>query len=172
MMREISLDKTSANPKDSASPDVEIRGVLLPLQATYLLLPNVTVVEVIGFREEEQIENAPGWLRGLVTWSQRRIPVVSFEYFVHQEVADAGYRARIALCKNLNGDPRLPFIGILCRSIPRLARVNNQTVAEVQLQEMMPEMTLKHITYNGEDAWIPDLEKLANSCVKILLPGV
>ncbi len=171
-MREIFLDEEPVKPKQAANPGVELRGVLLPLQATHLLLPNVTVVEVIGFREEEPVKNAPGWLRGLVTWNQRRIPVVSFEYFVHQESAHAGYRARIALCHNLNGDARLPFIGILCKSIPRLARVNDQTVTEVQFQEIMPEMTLKHITYNGEDAWIPDLDKLADSCVKVLLPGV
>jgi len=170
MIREISLDEPAVTtPKN---PGVELRGVLLPLQATSLLLPNVTVVEVIGYREEDPVENAPGWLRGLVTWNQRRIPVISFEYFVHQEAADVGYRARIALCHNIGGDPRLPFIGILCKSIPRLARVNDQTVAEVQFQELAPQMTLKHITYNGEDAWIPDMDKLAEECTKILLPVV
>jgi chemosensory pili system protein ChpC len=168
MIREISLDEPAVStPKN---PGVELRGVLLPLQATSLLLPNVTVVEVIGFREEDPVENAPGWLRGLVTWNQRRIPVISFEYFVYQEAANAGYRARIALCRNITGDPRLPFIGILCKSIPRLARVNDQTVAEVHFQEIAPQMTLKHITYNGEDAWIPDMDKLSDECAKILFP--
>jgi len=170
MIREISLDEPAVStPKN---PGVELRGVLLPLESTSLLLPNVTVVEVIGFREEDPVKNAPGWLRGLVTWNQRRIPVISFEYFVHQEAAHAGYRARIALCHNISGDPRLPYIGILCKSIPRLARVNDQTVAEVQFHELAPQMTLKHITYNGEDAWIPDIEKLADECAKILLPVV
>ncbi len=170
MIREISLDEPAVNtpPKN---PGVELRGVLLPLEATNLLLPNLTVIEVIGFREEDPVKNAPEWLRGLITWNQRRIPVISFEYFVHQEAANVGYRARIALCHNISGDPRLPFIGILCKSIPRLARVNDQTVSEVRLQEIAPDMTLKHITYNGEDAWIPDMDKLADACIKVLLPN-
>lgn len=167
MIREISLDEP-VKPSTQANPGVEVRGVLLPLQKTHLLLPNLTVVDVIGFREEDPVDNSPGWLRGSVNWNQRRIPVITCEYFVHEEVGEPGYRSRIALCHSLLDDQRMPFIGILCSSIPRLARINDSSMQEVRVQEIMPEMMLKHVKYNAEDAWIPDIEKLSQACLDLM----
>lgn len=157
----------AAENLQSSQPD-DLRGVLLPLHDTHLLLPNVTVSEVIGYRDPEPIDAAPDWLLGTVTWRQRKVPLVSFEYFVLKEAAEPGYRSRIALCHNLLANPQMPFIGILCNSIPRLARVNTDTVSESMLQELLPEMTLKHLTYNTEDAWIPDLEALGKAAAEYL----
>lgn len=162
-------DQTTAPITNQATPQSnDLRGVLLPLHDTHLILPNVTVAEVIGYREPDPLVNAPEWLLGTVTWRQRRLPLVSFEVFVHREAIEPGYRARIALCHNLHDDPQLPFIGILCNSIPRLARVNNDTVTEPMINEMLPEMTLKHLSYSGQDAWIPDLDALGKAAAGYL----
>ena len=161
MINEIELD-LDFEPTPSDTSD-DVRGVLLPLRQTQLLLPNVTVSEVIGYRHPDPVENAPGWLLGSVTWRQRKVPIVSFEYFVHKAASRPGYRSRIALCHNLHDNPQMPFVGILCNSIPRLARVNTDTVAEPFLNELLPEMAIRHITYSGQDAWIPDIEALGKA---------
>lgn len=146
----------------------DLRGVLLPLQGSSLLLPNVTVAEVIGNRETEQVANAPDWLTGSLTWRQRKVPVVSFEYFLSKEIKDPGYRARIALCHNLSGNQRVPFIGMLCTSIPKLARVNNETLNEDESMNSLPQMTLKHAFYLEEEVWVPDLEALGEAAAGYL----
>ncbi len=155
----------TAEVTQQSQPDslADLRGVLLPLNETQLLLPNVTVSEVIGYRDPDPVINAPAWMLGSVTWRQRKVPLVTFEYFVLKEAAAPGYRSRIALCHNLHANPEVPFIGILCNSIPRLARVNSETIHEDMMQEFLPEMTLKHLTYRGEDAWIPDIEALGKA---------
>ena len=163
MINEIELDLDFESSSPSTDPSDELRGVLLPLRETQLLLPNVTVSEVIGYRLPDPVNNAPGWLLGSVTWRQRKVPIVSFEYFVHKAASRPGYRSRIALCHNLHDNPQMPYVGILCNSIPRLARVNSGTVAEPYLNELLPEMAVRHITYSGQDAWIPDIEALGKA---------
>ena len=160
---ELNLDETPAPVSTE-----DLRGVLLPLNGTQLLLPNVTVSEVIGYRDPSPVANAPGWMMGSLTWRQRKVPVITFEYFVLKEAAEPGYRSRIALCHNLAGNPEVPYIGILCNSIPKLARVNTDTIDESMLQEFLPEMTLKHLTDKGEDAWIPDIEALGKAAAGYL----
>ena len=164
-MREINLEESTPKPIE---PGEEVRAVLLPLQDTNLLLPNITVAEVIGYREEDPVVNAPEWLRGVVNWNRRKIPVVSFEYFIHSEAVEPGYRARIAVCHNLLHHNDMPFVGILCSSIPRLARANASSVTEPMMQEILPDMTYRHVSYNGEDAWLPNFEKLCAETHKVM----
>ena len=154
--------------KQTTSVVEDVRGVLLPLQGSSLLLPYITVAEVIGNRETEQVANAPDWLMGSVTWRQRKVPVVSFEYFLSKHATDPGYRARIALCHNLSANPRVPFIGMLCTSIPKLARVNNETLRESDRVKELPQMTLKHAYYLDEEVWVPDLESLGEAAAGYL----
>ena len=123
MIREIELDLGIEEAPAPISSD-DLRGVVLPLHDTSLLLPNISVFEVIGYRDPDPVVNAPSWLMGSINWRERKLPIISFEYFVHKEAAESGYRSRIAVCHNLQSNPQVPYIGIMCSSIPRLARVN------------------------------------------------
>ena len=42
----------------------EIRGLMIPVTGTKVLLPNATVAEVITYSVPEKIPNAPIWLLG------------------------------------------------------------------------------------------------------------
>jgi len=161
----------AATQISSQQASADIRGVLLPIEQTHLLLPNVTVAEVIGFRDAEPLVDAPGWLTGTITWRQRKVPVVAFEFFLNNRVSPPGHRARIALCHNLRGNPGIAYIGIICQSIPRLARVNASTITEADPADaLLPEMTLRHLYYGNEDVWIPDIEALGEAA-EVYLSG-
>jgi len=146
----------------------EIRGVLFPLSEGQLLLPNLTMLEVIGFREAEGVKGAPEWLLGMVRWNQRRIPLVIFDYFISHQIPEPGYHARIAICYNPKADSRIPLIAILCHSVPRLARLNRETLKDVD-DSAFTQMVLKKVRYQDADAWIPDLPGLADM-MDIYLP--
>lgn len=165
------LDIQSSDEIDSAAQE-DLRGVLLPLQHTQILLPNVTVSEVIGYRETDLVANAPDWLLGSINWRQRKVPVVAFDYFLSKAVSAPGYRARIALCHNLRGNPKLPFIGMLCSSIPRLARVNSETLRDDDQAGKLPHMTLSHAYYLDEEVWVPDLEAIGEAAAGYLFSDV
>ena len=55
---------------------MEVRGVLLPLQSGQLLLPNISVSEVVGYGEPEEVpKGAPDWLHGVMSWRHYQVPL-------------------------------------------------------------------------------------------------
>ena len=56
----------------------EIRGLMIPVTGTRVLLPNATVAEVITYSVPEKIADAPAWLLGRLSWRGWRLPLFSF----------------------------------------------------------------------------------------------
>ena len=51
----------------------DIRGVLIRVGATQLLLPNATISEVLSYSPPEPVEDAPDWLLGRLRWRGRAV---------------------------------------------------------------------------------------------------
>ena len=62
----------------------ELYSLLVPLSGERLIVPRACVAEVIGYQPPAQMTNAPPWYAGLVVWSGRSVPVVSFEGMLGQ----------------------------------------------------------------------------------------
>ncbi len=137
--------------------DLEIRGVLLPLNAAQLLLPNASVSEVVAFQDLTPASDMPEWFLGFQTWRFQEVPVISFEDLVETPSAAPGPRSRVAICNTLGGNPRRPFIGILLASTPRLVRVTQQVIAPQDNLHDLGSAVQREVVINGEDAWIPDM---------------
>jgi len=136
----------------------DVRGVIMPLSPLPLLLPNAALAEVISYRQPEAWENAPPWFLGLLDWRHRLIPIVNASVDSSTEM-NFGHRARIAVCNTLNGNDRLPFIGIVTEEIPHLVRLteNNLDDAETSYQDGVIK---KAVRVTGVDTIIPDLDWL------------
>ena len=138
-----------------------VRGVLLPLQQEqYLLLPNTSLSEVVGYRSPETApEGAPEWLLGNLRWRQFQVPLVSFDLLLDPSRREIGQRARIAICNSVAGNPRRPYLAILLRTVPRLARVSADTIAPLDESDLPP-LLARHLRVGDQEAWIPDLDAL------------
>ena len=138
----------------------EIRGLLLPLNARPLLLPNAAVAEIIDFHRLVPVPDAPEWVAGVTDWRQRRLPVVRFERLLGEDVA-ASQRQRIVVCHTLNPEASRPFVGIAASAIPRLVRVREETLAGEVLPEQWKDLPLcAALRVDGQPALIPDLPAL------------
>jgi len=137
--------------------DLEIRGVLLPLNDAQLLLPNASVSEVVAFQEPTLAPDMPAWFLGFQQWRFQDVPVISFEELVESPSAVPGPRSRVAICNTLGGNPRRPFIGVLLASMPRLVRVTQDIVAPQTNQHDLGPAVQREVIINGKDAWIPDI---------------
>lgn len=153
----------------SAQTQLEVRGVLLPLKAGQLLLPNASVSEVIGYRDPEPPpEDAPAWLLGIMSWRQYPIPLVSFDSLLGLSDTSIGARARIAICNTLNGNVDRPYVGILLRSIPHLVRVIEPLITPMEQPGDVDEMVARKVRISGQEAWIPDLDALESALEEVL----
>ena len=147
----------------------EIRGVLLPLQAGQLLIPNLLMSEVIGYREPDEIpRGAPDWLLGLIVWRHLTVPLVSYDVLLGEPIHEPGHRARIALCKTISAASARPYTALLLQSIPRLVSVNEQSIRITDNENQQHPLLSHSVSINGQQAWIPDLDALEASLQQIL----
>ena len=147
----------------------EVRGVLLPLHAGQLLIPNMLMPEVIGYREPDEIpKGAPDWLYGIVVWRYFSVPLVSFDALLGAPEQDIGHRARIALIKTVSDAGSRPYTAFLIQSIPRLVTVTEDSMAVIQSDGETNPLLAHHVRINDQDAWIPDLDALERSLIEIL----
>ena len=138
---------------------LEARGLLLPLDDSLLLLPNRTVVEIVGYREPEPVlKPVPNWYLGKISWQHAQIPLVSFDRPVAGEKKKSKYRSRIAICNTLNANKELPFIGILLSAIPQLARATEETIQPSEEPEILRDFLARQLRINEREVWIPDMD--------------
>lgn len=135
-----------------------IACLLAPIAGRQLLLPNVTVADVLPPTDLlPPPADAPAWLRGHILWREAPVPVVAFEV-LNGEPAPREYQ-RIAILNSITGKSQSPFYGVLVQGAPRLAKVK---IAELEDLESAPvgPVEFLQVRYSGELAVIPDLDAL------------
>lgn len=146
----------------------DVRGVLIPVTGTSVLLPNATVSEVITYGDPQEIENAPNWVYGITQWRGWRIPLFSFSLLTGQAEVESVSGAKVAILKALSGDARMPFMAMLAQGFPRLTAVTEDNLKLDGEQDDAP-VGVKHIvTVNEDEALVPDLGGIEAKLLEIL----
>lgn len=144
-----------------AAADDELYSLLVPLREGRLLLPRSCVAEVVRYHPPQPVARAPGWLRGLLNWNDRRIPVASFEELLGQSPGDPGGRTRIAVIQGITGRLAAGAFGVLTEGFPQLVRVNRQVMEPVDRHPWPdPGPVICQIRMINEHPMIPDIEGL------------
>lgn len=157
-------------PTHPIQPQPEINQIatlLTPVSGKLLVLPNVTVAEIIPFREPRAEEDVPTWYLGRIQWRSSSVPVVSFEAINDEPFASQGRHRRIAILNNVTGDPNLPFCGIVTEGLPRLMRVMADEIVEDPDSPAGPAETLR-VFVSGERAAIPDVAFIQNRVLDLV----
>lgn len=137
-----------------------VHSLLLPINKEILLLPNAAVAEVIAYSEPEKVNDAPEWLLGIMNWRERRIPLVSFEVISDGDAGPMHKNCRIAILNTLNGNDRVPYIGVLMQGLPSLQVVRPSSIQYTD-KPSEPRQSIKaYVNLNGVAALIPDIDDL------------
>jgi chemosensory pili system protein ChpC len=144
-----------------------ISSLYLPVDGTKLLLPNVSVAEVVEYIKPVREEGMPEHYLGKVTWRGIDLPLICYEIANGKKKPEKSANERVAVINTIGRNhKKLPFFAVLTQGIPRLVKVSSQ-LAENKEYEKGP-VDLKAVRLDGEEAIIPDvveLEKLAISFV-------
>lgn len=147
----------------------EIRGVLIQIAGSQLLLPNAATVEVMSYADPEPIPDAPDWLLGQIRWRGWRLPMVSFARIAgtHSEGSTIG--TKVIVIKALGGDPKLPYFALVAQGFPRLVTISRDNlVVDSEHHEVMPEGIRLQVMFNGDVALVPDLDAAERMIVEVL----
>jgi chemosensory pili system protein ChpC len=151
----------------------EVRGVLIQVVGSQLLLPNASTVEVLSYAEPEPVENAPNWMLGHIRWRGWRVPMLSYSRLagVGSETSSVG--TKVVVLKALGGDPKLPYFAIVAQGFPRLVTIaRDALMLDTEQHERLPESVRTRVVFNDDIALVPDLDGIERAIVQVLRPAV
>ncbi len=136
-----------------------ISSLYLPVSKTQLLLPNVSVAEVVSYQKPANKDAKPDYFLGLVAWRGINIPLLSYEIANGQSPAKITSNSRIAVINTIGKyQNKLPFFAIVTQGIPRLVKVNSEISRHSANSLGKADSAL--VKLDGEEAVIPDIEFL------------
>lgn len=144
----------------------ELSALLIPVTGKQLVLPNVTVAEIIPFVKPETEDDMPNWYLGCFSWRSLLVPLVSFEAINEEPFIRQKSNRRIAVLNGLVGE-RLPFCGIVTEGAPRLSRIMPDEVDRDEEGSVGP-AEIARVLVGGESAVIPDVDFIQHEMLKLL----
>lgn len=143
----------------------EVASLLVPVVDRLLLVPTVTVAEMIPYQEPLHDPETPDWYLGNVGWRERQVPMVSFEVMCGEAKPSYNVSCRIAILNNTGIDDSLPFLAIATQGIPRLSRVKAEEIQENEGAQLK-RFELMSVSHAGETVIIPDVSALESAILE------
>lgn len=126
-----------------------------------MVLPTSAIAEITDYAPPAPLENSPEWLLGQIEWEDWQVPVISYGALIDGESPEtATARSRIMVIKSLSSTARVPYIGVLVKDIPKLAKVSESDLKVSDAEDNSVGVHCK-IKLSGQDGVIPDLERLS-----------
>lgn len=134
--------------------------VMIPMGERQLLLPNVSIAEVVDYASSEAGSDTPEWLVGYLDWRGLTLPVISYDAANGSPLSlPGGNRGRIVVLNTIGEyHQQIPFMALVTQGIPSQARL-----AENQIKRLDGEAgpaDLMQVEVDSDRAWIPNLEYL------------
>jgi chemosensory pili system protein ChpC len=137
-----------------------VHCLMIPLENDSLLLPNTAVAEVVAYHAPEPMRDAPEWFLGWLPWRELRVPVISFESAIGGRSCPPASSSRIAVVNTLNGNRRVPYIGVLSQGIPQLRMINDANVVPNEEVSVPAPSVASYARYNDAPVLVPDIDDL------------
>lgn len=137
----------------------QLACVLIPVQDTTLLLPNVSIAEIVDY-EPDPPNGDQEWILGRLQWRGVSLPVLSWEGANGgAPFPPEGRRGRILVLNTITQHhDAMPFMAMATRGIPRQAKVNPEDLRREP--EASGDATLMAVVFEGEYCVIPDMAVL------------
>ena len=149
---------------DSASA-TEVATLLIPVDGKTLLVPNVTVAEVMSYSKPQEVKKkSPEWFLGTLNWRNQSIPVLSFEGLNGAGVSSI--TGNEALCVVNGASNKLPFYALVTQGAPRLMRVEPEMFKKQK--GALGDVEAMKVEGANLTAVISDFEKIEKLTVKAL----
>lgn len=134
--------------------------VMIPVGERQLLLPNVSIAEVVDYASNDAGAGAPDWLAGHLEWRGLSLPVISYDAANGGTLTIPGdNRGRIVVLNAISDTNRkLGFMALITQGIPSQVRITEDHIK--QLEGENGPADLMQVDVDGEAAWIPNLDYL------------
>lgn len=133
--------------------------LLLPMQASQLLVPNVAMAELVGHQlPQRPAQSLPEWIQGFVQWRGESVPLVLYENYLGKRRGAESNDLRIAIMNSISDHYKGRFYGLLIQGIPRMQKITEEEL--INLAGAPSSGTLFQVDTPLGQADLPDLEAL------------
>ncbi|WP_100637859.1 chemotaxis protein CheW [Marinobacter salexigens] len=134
--------------------------VMIPVSGRQLLLPNVSIAEVVDYVSNEARTGAPDWLAGSLEWRGLTLPVISYDVANGGTLSVPGEnRGRIVVLNGISDNRKhLRFTALITQGIPSQVRITQDQIKQIDAENGPADLML--VDVDGETAWIPNLDYL------------
>ncbi|MBL1274317.1 MAG: chemosensory pili system protein ChpC [Marinobacter maritimus] len=134
--------------------------VMIPVSRRQLILPNVSIAEVVDYASSDASTGAPDWLAGRLEWRGLNLPVISYDAANGGTLAVPGEnRGRIVVLNSVSdNNKKLRFMALITQGIPSQVRIAEDQVKQLEGENGPADLMLVEV--DGEAAWIPNLDYL------------
>lgn len=150
----------------------EIPSLLIPMAGNMLVLPTVSVAEMTPYQAPQAsrsltTKTSPDWYLGDFLWRGVMVPMISYERLSQGHLAEILPESQVIVLNSTGVSQQLPFLCIPTQGIPRLSRVAANEISQ-NTQAVLHEYNQMQVLVAGEEAVIPDVEKMEQACVNLL----
>lgn len=132
-------------------------AMYLPLQMDGLLLPDVTVVEILKTNDISPLLKTPEWLIGTISWRGEALPLISFEALNGAATVDPKTITRVAIINGTADNSHLPYYAVVISDTPSLHDIAD---GDIELCEGRPRGRAEAMSVRVNDfvAGVPNIE--------------
>ncbi len=133
----------------------ELACVLIPLADTHLLLPNVTIAEILPWRRIKPLADGPKWCLGLLGWRGETVPVIQFEALNGSEFLGGGRSRCLLIMNRARRSTGRAFYGLASSGLPRIVHLSDDDLQNRSVRLGPAEVAALHV--GTEAAVVPNL---------------
>lgn len=144
-----------------------IASLYLPVTGNNLVLPNVSVAEIVDYQAPEVVSDKPEWFLGNINWRGVTLPVISYDKLNEVAPPETADNNRLAVINTIGTDhSKLPFFGIITQGIPSQIKVDKDSIKEIEEDDSKGPADLLKVKVQGDLATIPNLEYIEKMILK------
>ncbi len=136
-----------------------IASLYLPVVGKNLVLPNVSVAEIVDYQTPEPVTGAPEWYLGTIQWRGVNLPIISYDLLNQGLLPSTPNNTRLAVINTIGSEhTKLPFFAIVTQGIPSQVKVDQESIKEIETDDSQGPADLMKVSIMGDDATIPNIE--------------
>jgi chemosensory pili system protein ChpC len=143
----------------------ELSCVVIPTPGAQLLLPNVSIAEIVPWRRIKPMVEGPAWCMGHLGWRGRNVPVIHYAGF-ESEKELAPDSARCLVVMNRARNPSGPaFYALAAVGLPRMVQLMEDDLQN--LDAPLGVADVMQVQVGTEQATIPNLAYIEDCLVQL-----
>jgi chemosensory pili system protein ChpC len=144
-----------------------IASLYLPVTGNSLVLPNVSIAEIVDYKKPESVADTPEWFLGKIQWRGVTLPVISYELINEKPLPESPENTRLAVINTIGSKhTELPFFAIVTQGIPSQTKVDKDNIKEIEKDEEKGPAELLTVNIQGDKATIPNVEYIEEMILK------